>query len=89
MRDNGRKLSEVEMRSRAQSGWLTLLDKSPVGAPESKARLMEGGKDLLTPIVCARVKKIDQGGILIVGFLDTSRSEQPTHQAWWCVPEKG
>jgi hypothetical protein len=68
-------------------GWLTLTERTPCGAPDARATVTDdSGRELLLALSCARVRRIERGGILLSGFLDQGRSVEPVRQAWWCVP---
>jgi hypothetical protein len=86
LREEGRKLPREAVSAGRVSGWLRVYTV-PMGPPTFRAELADvEGADVLPPLKCVTLRKIDAGGILLQGLLDTGRSVAPVRQSWWCVP---
>jgi hypothetical protein len=90
IRENGRRLRADLVRQRRVVGWLSLTERMPSGAPETRATVSDDdGRELLTALCVPRVRRIERGGLLISGYLDNGRGVELVRQAWWCVPMRG
>lgn len=88
LRRPGEKLPADEVRAHPVCGWLYLGQDTRKVYPSVAARLFRSDRDqvdLLEPLVYASVKKIERGGILLVGKEEV-RSSLTQAQAWFCVP---
>lgn len=88
LRRAGEKLPAEVVRTRPHVGWLYLGQDERKFFPQVTARLYRDSKtevDVIDPLICAHVKAIKRGGILIAGQNEV-RSSMVERQAWWAVP---
>jgi hypothetical protein len=88
LRRHGEKLPPDIVRSHPNAGWLYLGEDTRKFYPQVACRLFRDSKsevDVIEPLICATVKTIKNGGLLISGQQEV-RSNVTHRQAWWCIP---
>lgn len=88
LRHRGEKLDQATVRSRPAEGWLYFGQDTRKVYPAECVRLFKSARDpldVIEPMISARVRKIERGGILISGAEEV-RSGVTNPQTWFCVP---